>query len=57
MARLEKVKPTGSAGLALMGKGHSKELELEAEDAATRDTWVRFSPMEGRLRFGSVVFP
>ncbi|CAM9233490.1 unnamed protein product [Sphacelaria rigidula] len=40
VARVEKVKPTGSAGLALMGKGHSKELELEAEDAATRDTWV-----------------
>lgn len=37
---LDAVKPAGSTGLALLGKGQSKELELEAEDAATRDTWV-----------------
>lgn len=38
---VESVKPIGGMGLMLMGKGQSKELELEAEDAATRDTWVR----------------
>lgn len=42
MTSVDRVKPTGGAGLALMGKRQSKELELEAEDAATRDTWVRF---------------
>eukprot|EP00904_Undaria_pinnatifida_P009133 jgi/Undpi1/534/HiC_scaffold_10.g03998.m1 len=37
---LQNVKPTGATGLALLGKGNSKELELEASDAATRDVWV-----------------
>ncbi|CAM9418557.1 unnamed protein product [Scytosiphon promiscuus] len=37
---LQNVKPTGATGLALLGKGNSKELELEAADAATRDVWV-----------------
>eukprot|EP00752_Nemacystus_decipiens_P001277 g1272.t1 len=34
------VKSVGSKGLALLGRGNSKELELEAADAATRDVWV-----------------
>lgn len=34
------VKSVGATGLALLGKGNSKELELEAADAATRDVWV-----------------
>ncbi|CAM9985219.1 unnamed protein product [Pylaiella littoralis] len=37
---LQNVKSTGSTGLALLGMGNSKELELEAADAATRDVWV-----------------
>lgn len=37
---MESVKPIGATGLVLMGKGQTKELELEAEDAAARDTWV-----------------
>lgn len=41
MTTLQNVKPTGATGLALLGKGNSKELELEASDAATRDVWVR----------------
>lgn len=34
------VKSVGATGLSLLGKGNSKELELEAADAATRDVWV-----------------
>ncbi|CAM9113576.1 unnamed protein product [Ascophyllum nodosum] len=37
---LQNVKPTGALGLSLLGKGNSKELELEAESVGVRDTWV-----------------
>lgn len=40
---VDSVKATGAAGLVLMGKDQSKELELEAEDTSTRDSWVRQS--------------
>ncbi|CAB1117765.1 unnamed protein product [Ectocarpus sp. CCAP 1310/34] len=37
---VQNVKSAGATGLVLLGKGNSKELELEAADAATRDVWV-----------------
>lgn len=37
---MHSVKSAGATGLTLLGKGNSKELELEAADAATRDVWV-----------------
>eukprot|EP00903_Cladosiphon_okamuranus_P007244 g7030.t1 len=40
VTNVHNVKSVGSTGLALLGKGNSKELELEAADAATRDVWV-----------------
>lgn len=44
---MHNVKSVGAMGLALLGKGNSKELELEAADAATRDVWVSGSRKEG----------
>ena len=43
MTSLQNVKPTGALGLSLLGKGNSKELELEAESVGVRDTWVRYT--------------
>lgn len=40
VTNVHNVKSVGAMGLALLGKGNSKELELEAADAATRDVWV-----------------
>jgi len=54
---LQTIKSVGPKGLALLGKGNSKELELEAADAATRDLWVSFVNRAGEQVGGSVGRP
>lgn len=50
---MHNIKSVGSTGLALLGKGNSKELELEAADAATRDVWVSGTENEEREKWNS----
>lgn len=46
---VQTIKSVGSTGFALLGKGNSKELELEAADAATRDLWVSVVTARGQV--------
>lgn len=54
VTNVHSVKSVGSTGLALLGKGNSKELELEAADPTTRDVWVSRSGTGGGSRFKGV---
>lgn len=56
MTTLENVKPKGAMGLVFLGKGNSKELELDANSTATRDTWVSSLRLEEGVPVGNAFF-